>query len=237
MRFDDSTPNVSATGSLPVAPAGEMDILQTASPAPGEASAAAGPVVLAQAQDQSRDQSRDQSTQTDAPASGENVRLVVVARDGEVVRLPAGTSLDELEISGDDIILRQPDGSIIIIENGVEVVPTILIGDIEIPAETLLAALEGAAVAAGPDGGAAGGSGGNFAVDVPGIGDAFDISDLLPPTALSFEPNEEPELTQAIEPRDEPVNGLPTITGNQAAIRPGLQVAADFDFSLAPTVD
>ena len=236
MRYDDSTPNVSATGSLPGAPAGQADLQGMLPASAQDAPDAAAPVVLAQVQPQP--QAQDEATQTDAPASDENAPLVIVARDGEVIRLPAGTSLEELEISGDNIVLRQADGSVIVIENGVNVVPTIVLGDIEIPAETLLAALEGAAVAAGPDGGAEGGSGGNFAVDVPGIGDPFDISDLLPPTALSFEPNEEPELLEAVRREDEaPVNGLPTIRALQAGISPGLLTAADFDFSLNPTVD
>jgi hypothetical protein len=108
-------------------------------------------------------------------AAGETVRLVVVAREGEVVTLPAGTSLDEIEIRDGDIVLLQPDGSVIIIENGVDIVPTIIVGDVEIPSETLFAALEGVAAAAGPEeGGSEGGSGANFNnIGQQEIGEAF----------------------------------------------------------------
>ncbi|MGJ3262725.1 MAG: hypothetical protein ACFE0R_05765, partial [Salinarimonas sp.] len=133
------------------------------------------PIVLAQA-----DLGSPETPPSEGP--GETVRLVVVARDGEVVTLPAGTSLDEIEIRDGDIVLVQPDGSVIVIENGVEVVPTIVVGDVEIPSETILAALEGVAAAAGAEGGAQqqGGSGGDFNdVGQQDIGDGFGLSDVL----------------------------------------------------------
>src|SRR6478609_764310 len=37
----------------------------------------------------------------------------------KVVRLPQGTSIDNIEVSGKDIVLKQADGRTIVIDNGV----------------------------------------------------------------------------------------------------------------------
>ncbi|WP_349363818.1 MAG: hypothetical protein ABL307_00005 [Roseitalea porphyridii] len=71
-----------------------------------------------------------------------------------VVRLPEGVSLEDVRIDGDDLILVQADGTEVRIVGGAENIPTFLIGEIEIPQETVVAALEAnnINVAAGPDG-------------------------------------------------------------------------------------
>lgn len=143
-------------------------------------------------------------TQQDPAAVGQQ-GVHTVAIEDNIVKLPAGTSIEQVEIDGDNLILVQPDGSRIVIEHAALHVPTFVIDDVEIPQEALVAALEASNinVAAGPDGtltaSAAGNSsaGGNFSEAVPGIGDAGPAIDLLPPTALQFGTLEEEILLPA----------------------------------------
>jgi large repetitive protein len=121
---------------------------------------------------------------------------VVPAANG-VVRLPAGTSLDNIHADGRDLIIQLPDGTQILVPNGAVTVPQIVIGDTAVPAANVLALIQGNEVqpAAGPPGS----SGGNFAVPLGDIGDGIGIGDLLPPTALAFEPPTFEELMPFID--------------------------------------
>jgi T1SS-143 domain-containing protein len=100
----------------------------------------------------------------------------IVPDADNIVRLPAGVSIDQLRTDGADIILVQADGSEIRIINAALNIPTFVIDGIEVPRETLVAVLgeNGINVAAGPDGQLAvvgpapQGSGNNFE---DGIGD------------------------------------------------------------------
>jgi T1SS-143 domain-containing protein len=206
MRYDDISSGNPLSGSSTMADA-------EGGPAAG------GQVRLAQAGEidaqslleEGREAAGNETAENEVAENGEAdevVRQVILAREGEVVVLPVGTSIDEIEIRDDDIVLVQPDGSIIIIENGVAMVPTIQIGDVEIPAETLAAVIEGIAVAAGPEGGdGVLGSGGNFFVQPGDIGDPFPISPLLPPTELGFPELEDEEILQPLA-EDEEVPGV-----------------------------
>ena len=71
-----------------------------------------------------------------------------------VVQLPAETSLDDMRVEGNDLILVQADGSEIVILDGALKIPTLLVGDVELSQQVLFAALEdsGINIAAGPDG-------------------------------------------------------------------------------------
>jgi T1SS-143 domain-containing protein len=73
-----------------------------------------------------------------------------------VVTLPAGIELDnlEFEVEGDNLVLLLADGTEIIVVGGAANIPTFVIGDVELPQVALFAALEGSNinVAAGPDG-------------------------------------------------------------------------------------
>ena len=86
------------------------------------------------------------------PAEPEAVTRLVAGED-RVVELPSGTSLEDIRIEGDDLVLVQPDGSVIIIVDGAIAVPTFVMDSIEIPRDVLIAAMNGAGlnVAAGPD--------------------------------------------------------------------------------------
>lgn len=118
------------------------------------------------------------------------------AAASKVVRLPQGTSLDNIEITGKDIVLKQADGRALVIDNGVANVPTLMVGDVEVPAETLAAVFssQGIIAAAGAQASNVGSSGGNFSVPNGNVGNFFGLTDLLPPTDLQFPSLEQREL-------------------------------------------
>ncbi|WP_269933565.1 DUF5801 repeats-in-toxin domain-containing protein, partial [Aminobacter sp. HY435] len=134
-----------------------------------------------------------------APASADSTYVADVSN---VVHLPASVAIDNIRVAGEDLILEQADGSLVVIKDAAANVPTFLLGDVEVPRVALIAALEagGINVAFGADGSISAGpgspssSGGNFDVPAGGIGDGFDLSALLPPTALQFPQYENREL-------------------------------------------
>ncbi|MGO4352362.1 DUF5801 repeats-in-toxin domain-containing protein [Rhizobium sp. RAF36] len=121
-------------------------------------------VELAQAQSsQTTDQTPagEQSPKTDrveaappAPQAAANPNEVVPDQNN-VAHLAANVSLDDIRIEGANLVLVQPDGTEIVIINGAAHVPTFLIGEVELPRDTVIAALNDSHinVAAGPDGG------------------------------------------------------------------------------------
>ncbi|WP_455919083.1 VCBS domain-containing protein [Ensifer canadensis] len=135
----------------------------------------------------------------------------VSADASNVVHLPAGASIEKIQVVGTDIVLEQPDGSTITIQNAALKVPTFVIGDAEIPRETLVAVLgeNGINVAAGPDGTISvvsnQSSGGDLSDATGDIGQAGPVIDLLAPTALEFPALEATErLPFALDPNDDP---------------------------------
>ncbi|SDA72380.1 hypothetical protein, partial [Sinorhizobium sp. NFACC03] len=135
----------------------------------------------------------------------------VTADASNVVHLPAGASIEKIKVVGTDIVLEQPDGSTITIHNAALKVPTFVIGDAEIPRETLVAVLgeNGINVAAGPDGSISvvsnQSSGGGFGDANADIGQAGPVIGLLPPTALEFPTLEATELLPfTLDPNDNP---------------------------------
>lgn len=145
--------------------------------------------------------------------AGTGTRIVAAIEDGAFLRLPADASVDRPRVNGTDLEFVQADGSVIVIHDGAITGLTIYIGDVEIPAQTVATLFEanGIETAAGPAGGdgtsGARGSGGNFEVPVGGIGEAFNIGDLLDPSELSFDDPEGRDLYQG--EFDE--NDIPTI--------------------------
>ena len=136
---------------------------------------------------QAETSARAQTVPTD-PAEPDQMRVVVEIEQGDFLRLPATASVDQPRVNGADLEFAQPDGTVIVVPGGAIQGLTIFIGDVEIPAQTVAALFEanGIEAAAGPGGGGARSSGGNFEVPVGGIGDAFNIGGLLDPTALEF---------------------------------------------------
>ncbi|PSS60409.1 hypothetical protein C6558_32680, partial [Ensifer sp. NM-2] len=155
---------------------------------------------------------------TGAPVKGAENALqtppmpaTVSADASNVVHLPAGASIEKIQVVGTDIVLEQPDGSTITIQNAALKVPTFVIGDAEIPRETLVAVLgeNGINVAAGPDGTISvvsnQSSGGDLSDATGDIGQAGPVIDLLAPTALEFPALEATErLPFALDPNDDP---------------------------------
>ncbi|MCP8884488.1 hypothetical protein NIM87_13290, partial [Devosia sp. XJ19-1] len=141
-----------------------------------------------------------------APAA-DPTRTIIEIENGEFLRLPAEASVDQPRVNGTDLEFVQADGSIIVVPNGAITGLTIFIGDIEIPAQTVATLFEanGIETAAGPGGAGSQSSGGNFEVPVGGIGDAFNIGGLLPPTALAFGENvERPFYESLLDSNDAP---------------------------------
>ncbi|PBB42797.1 hypothetical protein CK222_16845, partial [Mesorhizobium sp. WSM3866] len=173
-----------------------------------------------------------------------NVAHEYHAEAGNVVKLPANVSIDDIKVDGHNLVLVQPDGAEIVIKDGALNVPTFIIGDVEVPRVALIAALEASHVdvAFGADGsisaggnGAPGSAGGDFSVPPGGIGDGFGLTALLPPTALAFgqpenrelfpsllKPDSTPsilDLTPSASGGDTTVNekGLPTSSGSEGS--------------------
>ncbi|MER9437056.1 Ig-like domain-containing protein, partial [Mesorhizobium sp. M0614] len=154
-----------------------------------------------------------------------------VADASHVVRLPANASIDNIKVDGQNLLLEQADGSVIVVKDGALNVPTFIIGDVEVPRVALLAALEAShvdvafgadgSISAGP-GGSNSSAGGDFSVPPGGIGDGFDLSALLPPTALQFGLLERRELFPSIVDRQVTVTATSLLAPSEAASETGL---------------
>ncbi|RWK21389.1 MAG: hypothetical protein EOR41_05450, partial [Mesorhizobium sp.] len=167
-----------------------------------------------------------------ANATASNVAHEYTAEAGNVVKLPANTSIDNIKVDGHNLVLVQPDGSEIVIKDGALNVPTFIIGDVEVPRVALIAALESSHVdvAFGADGsisaggnGSPGSAGGNFSVPPGGIGDGFGLTALLPPTALAFGQPEHRELFPSVAPdKGVSVVAVSLLNPDEAASETGL---------------
>ena len=131
------------------------------------------------------------------PKENAPVTATFTSSDGAKIVLPAGTSVDTIMVRGDNLILVQEDGSIIVIVDGAKFAPTLVLGGIEIPSASLALIIKDApddvptagpsttqTVAEGPE--QVPSSGGDFTEVLGDIGDPFPIGPLLPPTALKF---------------------------------------------------
>ncbi|RWB79173.1 MAG: type I secretion C-terminal target domain-containing protein [Mesorhizobium sp.] len=152
-----------------------------------------------------------------ANAAAANVPHEYHADAGNVVKLPANVSIDNIKVDGHNLVLVQPDGSEIVIKDGALNVPTFILGDVEVPRVALIAALESSHinVAFGADGSiSAGGNGspssagGNFEHPAGDIGNGFGLTALLPPTDLAFGQPEHRELFPGLLPDSTPTIGV-----------------------------
>ncbi|UIK04593.1 DUF5801 repeats-in-toxin domain-containing protein [Neorhizobium galegae] len=94
-------------------------------------------------------------TDPNAPAAAPAAPAAEVTPDANnIVHLATSVSIDDIRVDGANLILVQADGTEIVIVNGATKIPTMLIGEVEVPQQVLFAALEdsGINVAAGPDG-------------------------------------------------------------------------------------
>jgi VCBS repeat-containing protein len=129
-----------------------------------------------------------------------------------VVVLPAGTDINQIEVSGRDLIVHLPDGTDMVIQDGAVFMPRLVVGDVEIPSVNLAALLIGEEPqpAAGPPRS----SGGNFLGPDGDVGNPHGLGDLLPPTELQFTQPEEREILP-IAPNEAPE--VVIVTPNQPA--------------------
>ncbi|NLS02724.1 hypothetical protein HGP14_04970, partial [Rhizobium sp. P32RR-XVIII] len=138
----------------------------------------------------------------------------VVADQNNVAHLPANVSLDDIHIEGSNLVLVQADGTEIVIVNGALHVPSFMLGDVELPRDTVIAALNDSKinVAAGPDGtdtatAAAPSSGAEFQDTLqPGDDAPTQLAQLLADT-------QQPDPT--LGGTQEFTNDVPTITTTQ----------------------
>ncbi|WP_264224025.1 VCBS domain-containing protein, partial [Pararhizobium sp. YC-54] len=185
------------------------------------------------------------NAQAAAPAS--IAPEIVTADASNVVRLPAGVSVEKIQVLGANIVLEQPDGSKITILNAALKIPTFVIGDAEIPKETLIAVLEGNGinVAAGPDGTISVASnqsgGGNFSDAGGNIGDAGPAIGLLAPTELQFGALSGEERTLALlDPNDAPLlvaDQAGSLTEDVGVVGGSLTISGAIDVSDADVDD
>ena len=156
----------------------------------------------------------DETSQSSGQQGGGALPRDVTADAQNIVRLPAGVSLDQFRVDGPNLVLVQADGSEIVVINGALNIPTFLVGDVEIPQTVVVAALDasGIDVAAGPDGlSAVSGSrssGANFDT-LPDANPDEDISTL----ALLDDTDLEQDAGDGEEELQDEGNNAPTVAG------------------------
>ncbi|MGO4438126.1 VCBS domain-containing protein [Rhizobium sp. RAF56] len=135
----------------------------------------------------------------------------IVPDQNNVAHLAGNVSVDDIRVEGANLVLVQADGTEIVIVNGALHVPTFLIGDVALPQQAVIAALEQnhVNVAAGPDGSysasaSPSSSGAEFE-------DGLNQPDDQPPTlAALLEDTQQPDGLGA-GPEDESFNHPPTM--------------------------
>jgi T1SS-143 domain-containing protein len=163
---------------------------------PGFASEAVEGIEVAQAETPDAGRTDRLPAQPPVQTAAAVIPSEVTPNAQNVVTLPAGIELDnlEFEVDGDNLVLILADGTEIVVVGGAANIPTFVIGDVELPQVALFAALEGSNinVAAGPDGtftaqGAPDASR-NFQDDPIDAGpEDFALADLLGDTAFGDE--------------------------------------------------
>ena len=146
-----------------------------------------------------------------APIAALQALTLIPDVNGQIV-LPAGVELDDIRVSGRDLIITMPDGTQMVITDGAIFVPQFVLDGIAVPPLNIAALLIGQETA--PAAGRPTSSGGNFEDPVGDIGDPFARGDLLPPTQLAFPQPEEREIIPN-EPDEEPTTII--ITPDQPA--------------------
>ncbi|MFN3501002.1 MAG: DUF5801 repeats-in-toxin domain-containing protein [Allorhizobium sp.] len=122
----------------------------------GFASEAAEGIEVAQAETPDTGRTDRLPAQSPVEAVSAEIPGEVTPDEQNVVTLPAGIELDNLEfqVEGSNLVLVLADGTEITVVGGAVNIPTFVIGDVELPQVALFAALEdnNINVAAGPDG-------------------------------------------------------------------------------------
>ncbi|UFS81470.1 DUF5801 domain-containing protein [Rhizobium sp. T136] len=148
MSIED--PRISATSSENVSHDFRQDIHEDASI---EASAQPG-VEVAQADNSQQPEKTDRVPAAPQAVAANAHPGEIVPDQNNIAHLPADVSIDDIRVEGNNLVLVQADGTEIVIVNGALHVPTFLLGEVELPQQAVIAALEqnNINVAAGPDG-------------------------------------------------------------------------------------
>ncbi|WP_168878864.1 S-layer family protein [Rhizobium sp. P28RR-XV] len=109
---------------------------------------------VAQAEEQQANGKTARLAANEPQDNGARQPIQIVPDNGNVVHLPPNTSIDDIHVEGHNLVLIQADGTRIVIINGALHVPTFLIGEVTLPQQAVVAALQqqGINVAEGPDG-------------------------------------------------------------------------------------
>lgn len=132
--------------------------------------------------------------------------ILVPDASGRIV-LPAGASIDDITVSGTDLIVTLPNGQVFIIPGGAVDIPAIVVDGDTVPASTVAQLLENLDDL-NPEAGTRS-SGGNFADPEGAIQDPYALGDLLPYTELAFPQPEQRELLPDV-PDEEPTISIVT---------------------------
>jgi VCBS repeat-containing protein len=132
-----------------------------------------------------------------AQASSNIASTALVPDANNTVVLPDGATIDDISVRGRDLVVTLDDGRTFIIPDGAVFVPQIVSQGVAVPPLNLAALLIGNEPE--PAAGAVRSSGGNFAVPVDPIQDAYNLGDLLPYTELAFPEPKNRELFPIID--------------------------------------
>ncbi|SEI16964.1 T1SS-143 domain-containing protein/type I secretion C-terminal target domain (VC_A0849 subclass) [Rhizobium tibeticum] len=148
MSIED--PRISAISSENVSHDFRQDIHEDASI---EASVQQG-VEVAQADNSQQPEKTDRVPAAPQIVAANAHPAEIVPDQNNIAHLPADVSIDDIRVEGNNLVLVQADGTEIVIVNGALHVPTFLLGEVELPQQAVIAALEQSNinVAAGPDG-------------------------------------------------------------------------------------
>ncbi|MDK2759777.1 MAG: DUF5801 domain-containing protein [Sphingopyxis sp.] len=165
----------------------------------------------AQRDDAPTDQANAMTANSDFLAAAANVTATALAMplaiqailvpdaSGRII-LPPGVSIDDISVSGSDLIITLPNGQVLIVPGGAVDIPSIVVDGDTVPASTVAQLLENLGEL-NPEAGVRS-SGGNFADPEAPIQDAYALGNLLPYTELAFPQPEERELVPNFIDRD-----------------------------------
>ncbi|CAN7205389.1 cadherin-like domain-containing protein [Rhizobium sp. LjRoot258] len=191
MSIED--PRISAISSENVSHDFRQDIHEDASI---EASAQPG-VEVAQADNSQQPEKTDRVPAAPQIAAANADPAEIVPDQNNIAHLPADVSIDDIRVEGNNLVLVQADGTEIVIVNGALHVPTFLLGEVELPQQAVIAALEQSNinVAAGPDG--------SYSASASAPSSGADFQDTI-----QQDPNDPTQLAQLLADTQQPDPGL-----------------------------
>ncbi|MDP9812515.1 T1SS-143 domain-containing protein [Rhizobium tibeticum] len=191
MSIED--PRISAISSENVSHDFRQDIHEDASI---EASVQQG-VEVAQADNSQQPEKTDRVPAAPQIVAANAHPAEIVPDQNNIAHLPADVSIDDIRVEGNNLVLVQADGTEIVIVNGALHVPTFLLGEVELPQQAVIAALEQSNinVAAGPDG--------SYSASASAPSSGADFQDTI-----QQDPNDPTQLAQLLADTQQPDPGL-----------------------------